>query len=143
MELRLPARALASLQAHAEEGYPHEVVGLLAGRRGDWTVVEAIALHNERADSPRNRYQVSGLLLLRAEQAVEARGLEVVGYYHTHPDHPATYSDFDRDHALPDMIYPILSVIEGKAGELLAWRLRDDRSAMDPVPVHLLPSVEP
>jgi proteasome lid subunit RPN8/RPN11/molybdopterin converting factor small subunit len=86
---------------------------------------------NERADSPANRYQVSALVLHRAEQALEAEALEVVGYYHSHPDHPARYSDFDRDHALPNMSYVITSVRVGAVADTRSWRLRDDRSAMD------------
>jgi len=122
---------LARLHAHAEEGFPHEVVGILAGDRAACTVTEVAALVNERADSAHNRYKVSGLTLMRAEQALEARGLEIVGYYHSHPDHPSQYSDFDRDHALPNMSYVIVSVMNGKASTTQSWRLTDDRSRMD------------
>ena len=138
MTLRVARSALATLHAHAEEGFPHEVVGILAGSRTTWQVSEVAALRNERADSAHNRYQVSGLLLMRAEQALEARGLEIVGYYHSHPDHPAQYSDFDRDHALPNMSYVIVSVLGGAAADTMSWRLTDDRSRMDPEAVELI-----
>lgn len=88
-------------------------------------------MRNERADSAHNRYKVSGLTLMRAEQALEARGLEIVGYYHSHPDHPSQYSDYDRDHALPNMSYVIVSVLAGEAVTTQSWRLTDDRSRMD------------
>lgn len=131
MALRIVQDQLDRLHAHAEEGYPHEVCGILAGSRETWEVTEVVALVNERADSAHNRYKVSGLTLMRAEQALEARGLEVVGYYHSHPDHPSQYSEFDRDHALPNMSYPIVSVQQGTVADTQSWRLRDDRSAMD------------
>jgi proteasome lid subunit RPN8/RPN11 len=132
MTLRIDQAALKQLHAHAEEGYPHEVIGLLVGDREAWQVSEVVPLVNERADSAHNRYKVSGLVLMRAEQAVEARGLQVVGYYHSHPDHPAQYSEFDREHALPNMSYPIVAVHDGAVVNTLAWRLTDDRSAMTP-----------
>ena len=59
------------------------------------------------------------------------RGLEVVGYYHSHPDHPARPSDYDRDHGWPWYSYVIISIQQGKAGELNSWVLRDDRSKFE------------
>lgn len=122
---------LDRLHAHACEGYPHEVVGLLAGDRASHHVTRVVPLVNERADSAHNRYKVSGLIVHRAEQALEAEGLQVVGYYHSHPDHPSQYSAYDRDHALPNMAYLITQVVGGQTGTTQVWRLREDRSAMD------------
>lgn len=133
--MKIEAGELQKLHAHAVEGFPHEVVGILAGSRESATVSRVVPLINERADSPKNRYVVSGLVLMRAEQKLEAEGYEVVGYYHSHPDHPAAYSDFDRDHALPNMVYVIVSVWAGVVGDTCGWALREDRSAMDPVNV--------
>lgn len=130
---------LARLYAHAREGYPHEVVGILAGNGG--AVTRVVPLINERADSPKNRYQVSGLVLAKAERALEGEGFAVLGYYHSHPDHPARYSDFDRDHALPNLSYVIVSVVSGEVADTLSWRLRDDRSAMDPESVDVVDHV--
>ena len=134
---------LRRLERHAREGYPHEVVGVLAGVRDANHVTRVHPLINERTDSPRNRYRVDGLTLMRAEQALEREGLEIVGYYHSHPDHPAQYSTYDRDHALPNMSYLIVSVTTHGVADALCWRLRDDRSAMDPEPIVLTPSGEP
>ena len=105
MAVNIRAPELARLHEHAREGYPHEVVGILAGDRASGAVTRVVPLRNERADSPNNRYHVSALMLAGAERALDADGLEVVGYYHSHPDHPSQYSDFDRDHALPNMSY--------------------------------------
>jgi len=131
MALILAPGALAALHEHARRGYPHEVVGILAGRRDEGRVSRSVPLGNERADRPEDRYQVSGLTLLRAEEALAAEGLEVVGYYHSHPDHPARWSDYDRDHALPNMSYLITAVQGGTIVDTRSWRLREDRSAMD------------
>jgi len=129
--LRLKRAEAERMHAHMREGYPHEVVGILAGSRDTWSVYQVVSLVNERADSPANRYHVSALALYRAEEALAARGLDVVGYYHSHPDHPSAYSDFDRDHALPNMSYLIGAVTPGGVVGQQSWRLRDDRSAMD------------
>lgn len=137
MALSVSPAALEALHTHARAGYPHEVVGVLAGRGG--RVTRAVALVNERADRPEDRYEVSGLTLHRVETALEDEGLEVLGYYHSHPDHPATYSAFDRDHALPTLAYLITSVAGGAVADTRAWRLRADRSAMDEDPIHLSP----
>lgn len=138
MDLIIDSRELAALHAHAEQGYPHEVVGILAGDRSTRTVTRIHPLVNERADSPQNRYRVNGMTVLRAEQALEGEGLQVVGYYHSHPDHTAQYSAYDRDHALPNMSYLITAVSKGAVVDTLSWRLREDRSAMDPESLTLM-----
>ncbi|MFT4975416.1 MAG: proteasome lid subunit RPN8/RPN11 [Myxococcota bacterium] len=123
--------ALETLRAHAAEGYPHEVVGILAGDRGQGLVSRCEALKNERATNAERRYKVNGLMLMKAEQRLEAAGLEIIGYYHSHPDHPAMYSDTDRDLALPNMSYVIASVTAAGVGDIKSWRLRDDREEME------------
>ncbi|HMV66587.1 MAG TPA: M67 family metallopeptidase [Myxococcota bacterium] len=133
--LTFPPRELARMHAHAVEGYPHEVVGILAGQGRH--VSRVAPLVNERADSAHNRYLVSGLMLARAEQRLEDQGLTILGYYHSHPDHPARYSDFDRDHALPNLSYVIVSVREGEVADTLSWRLADDRSEMHAETIHI------
>ncbi len=135
MGVTFASSELARMHAHAAEGFPHEVVGILAGERASGRVTRVLALINERADSAHNRYLVSALTLYRAEEALNADGIEIVGYYHSHPDHPSQYSDFDRDHALPNMSYVIVSVRNGTVATTQSWRLREDRSAMDEEPL--------
>jgi len=137
MTLTAPSIEMSKLHAHAEEGYPHEVVGILAGNRETGELVKVLPLVNERADSAHNRYKVSGLILMRAEQALEAEGHDILGYYHSHPDHPSQYSDYDRDHALPNMSYVIVSVLNGAVADTASWRLKEDRSAMDSESIQL------
>jgi proteasome lid subunit RPN8/RPN11 len=66
-----------------------------------------------------------------ADRAAEARGLDVVGWYHSHPDHPARPSEYDREHAWPWYSYIIVSVTKGVAGEMTSWRLQDDRAGYE------------
>ena len=132
MSLRLPSDVVLAIRTHAEEGFPHEVCGLLLGESGESgrQVVEAFRLENERPDSRENRYAVSGRSMLRAERRAEEAGLDVVGYYHSHPNAPARPSGYDLDHATwPGISYPIVSVVDGRAVEIRSFTLADDRSA--------------
>ncbi|MEL6343497.1 MAG: M67 family metallopeptidase [Myxococcota bacterium] len=129
--LTISSAAMALLRAHVENGYPFEVVGILAGARSTGRVSDVVALANERIDDAANRYAVSALALMKAERQVAKRDLDVLGYYHSHPDHPAMFSDTDRDLALPNMSYLIAAVHEGTMVDVMSWRLREDRTTMD------------
>jgi proteasome lid subunit RPN8/RPN11 len=132
MTLALSEPLAVRIREHGERGYPEEVCGLLLGReRGDGAreVVELFPLENERADSRVNRYSVSALSMLRAERRAREAGLDVVGYYHSHPNAPARPSGYDLDHATwPNISYPIVAVHDGRAVDLRSWVLAEDRS---------------
>lgn len=140
--IRLGPAVRRALEAHVVEGYPAEVVGILAGERAGGRVLHVERLVNVQTERAADRYQVDGRALMKAERALEARGLEIVGYYHSHPDHPAMYSDTDRDLALPEMAYLILAVRgpDPRITELRCWRLRPDREAMDEDAVEIEPT---
>ncbi len=89
-------------------------------------------LVNRRDDSPRNRFSVTAEDVLAAEKAARELGLEVVGWYHSHPDHPARPSEYDRDHAWPWYSYIIVSVQSGAPQDMTSWRLNDDRAEFSP-----------
>jgi proteasome lid subunit RPN8/RPN11 len=135
------------IRAHGAETYPHECCGALLGR--DSTVVaganpekEALnpereilglfPLVNRRDDSPRNRFAVTAEDVRSAEKAAREENLEVVGWYHSHPDHPARPSQYDRDHAWPWYSYIIVSVQGGAPQDMTSWRLNDDREEFSP-----------
>ena len=133
MSLKISEELLEGIREHGKKAYPNECCGVLLGRMEDSrkSVVELRAMENTREDSPRNRYLISSRELLEAEKAARARGLDIVGVYHSHPDHPARPSEFDREHAFPWYSYIIVSVNGGKPVDLASWTLRDDRSAFD------------
>jgi proteasome lid subunit RPN8/RPN11 len=118
-----------AIRAHGQETYPNECCGALIGRDGQ--VSEAFALPNTTEEGPRRRFLVRPADYRAAESRASARGLELLGFYHSHPDHPAQPSQYDLDHAWPFFSYVIVSVREGQARELRSWRLRDDRSQFD------------
>ena len=103
---------------------------MLAGRVGEGKeVVRLVPMPNRRTDDP-HRYLIAPDDLRRLTAELRAAGLEVLGYYHSHPDHPAAPSAFDTEHAWPWYSYVIVRVERGRAAELTSWILEDDRSAM-------------
>jgi proteasome lid subunit RPN8/RPN11 len=118
---------------HAAASYPDECCGVLIGRSlGDATVVERLlSVDNERNESRHNRYLINPETVLAAHKEARALGLDVVGYYHSHPDHPARPSEFDREHAWPGVSYLIVSVEKGSVADARSWRLADDREKFD------------
>ncbi|HEV3470761.1 MAG TPA: M67 family metallopeptidase [Pyrinomonadaceae bacterium] len=121
--------------AQAEREYPHECCGLLLGRMEDGrrkSVVEVFPVSNAREEPARhNRSLITPDEYLRGEGRARERRLDVVGNYHSHPDHPAAPSEFDREHAWPTWSYVIVSVRGGKAEDVRSWELAADRSRFD------------
>jgi proteasome lid subunit RPN8/RPN11 len=109
---------------------------VLLGREG--VVTEVAPADNTRSDSARNRYLIDPLAYLKIERDADRRGLQVLGIYHSHPDVAARPSQFDLDHAWPNLSYLIVSVCKGKAVETNSWLLREDRSQFDQEAVTVL-----
>ena len=129
MDLRLNAQVEAAIRAHGAETYPNECCGALIGRDG--VVSEAFALPNTTDEGPRRRFMVRPQDYRSAEKRASEVGAELLGFYHSHPDHPARPSQYDLDHAWPFLSYVIVSVREGVSEDMTSWRLREDRSAFD------------
>lgn len=140
--LRLPRVVYDELRAHGEQTYPHECCGALIGRfmpvdeacnePGGWVVEAAIPAGNTRTDSAHNRYQIAPVELVKIEREARKRGLDIAGFYHSHPDHPAQWSitDFQEAHWL-GCCYVITEVAQGRAAItnsfLLAGRTEEDK----------------
>lgn len=142
--LSISAALAEKIRAHGVETYPHECCGALLGRDGDLQegvagreVLVLFPLINRRDDSPRNRFSVTSEDVLAAEKFAREQKLDVVGWYHSHPDHPARPSEFDRDHAWPWYSYIIVSVHQAVAKDMTSWRLNDDREAFSPEGVEI------
>ena len=132
--LLLSEEILKGIRQHGAEDYPNETCGAMLGVDGDSNreVRALFPLVNRRDDSPRNRFSVTADDVRGAEKAAKEQGLEVIGWYHSHPDHPARPSEFDRDHAWPWYSYVIVAVAQGQPQDLTSWRLTDDRSHFEP-----------
>ena len=125
-----------AIRSHARAAYPHECCGALIGREG--AVTAAHPLPNTTGEGPRRRFLVRPEDYREAEREAASRGQELVGFYHSHPDHPARPSQYDLDHAWPYFSYVIVSSAADGTGALTSWRLRDDRAAFDEEPVRAL-----
>ena len=129
----------AAIRSHGQETYPHECCGALVGRDGAVTAV--VALPNTTDEGPRRRFMVRPSDYQLAERRATELGGELLGFYHSHPDHPARPSQYDLDHAWPTFAYIIVAVAgEGlahrsdavaKAGDMTVWYLQEDRSRFE------------
>jgi proteasome lid subunit RPN8/RPN11 len=143
LEVGISAELAEKIREHGVETYPYECCGALLGRdsaliegrgsdpssgRFSRCIYSLFPLVNRRDDSPRNRFSLTADDVLQAEKTAIAQGLQVIGWYHSHPDHPARPSDFDRDHAWPWYSYIIVSVHTGVPKDMTSWQLKDDRS---------------
>jgi proteasome lid subunit RPN8/RPN11 len=121
---------LSAIVRHAEAAYPEEACGILVGRfatgaggeRAGARVERAVPAENVHEDR-RRRFAIAPEVLLAAQKAARAEGLDLVGYSHSHPDHPAEPSETDRADAWPGVSYLIVPVAAGAAGEARSWRL--------------------
>jgi proteasome lid subunit RPN8/RPN11 len=119
--------------AEGRAAYPSECCGFLLGEwaRDAKHVRDVRPVENARTDSPHNRYLIPPEVFLRVEKEARERALEVVGFYHSHPDVEARPSAFDRDHAWSGYSYVIVSVRGGVPRESRSWELKPDRTAFD------------
>ncbi len=130
MTLQFSKEVLAQIHAHGMEAYPQEGAGFLLGSDETARTVQTIySLLNAREEAARhNRYLITAEDYLKAELEADKLGLQLVGVFHSHPDHPNSPSEFDREWAQPFFSYVITNVESGKALESRSWRLVEDRS---------------
>ena len=133
--LKIRALQLKAIKQHVASTYPYEGGGLLIGRvdeDGSKLVIEVRSIPNQRAiEDQHNRILITDQMYREGEAYADSQGLDLIGFFHSHPDHPARPSEFDREHALPWWSYVIVSVQQGQPVDVFSWQLRDDRSAFD------------
>lgn len=125
--IRLTVGTENQIRIEGENSYPNECCGALLGlfdKEGNALVEAILPIINAREDEEQyHRFVITADDYLRAERTARVKGIEVVGFYHSHPDHPAIPSEYDREHALPFYAYIIVAVAQGGAGDLTSWRL--------------------
>lgn len=129
--ISLSKENIERIEQHGEQTFPFECGGMLIGHfaaDGVKTVSETFPLENSSVEDQKNRVLISPKDVLRAERYARERKLDVVGYYHSHPDCAAVPSQYDLDHALPVWSYIIVSVLQGKAADVCSWEMENDRS---------------
>ncbi len=138
--LRVPSHLMQEINAHAEKHYPEEAVGLLLGISDDAgrEVQTVLPLENQFAAEQRGRrYLIEPTDMLEAEQLADQLGLQIIGVFHSHPDHPPQPSQYDLEMAVPWYFYLITSVDQGRADGTQVWRLEDDHTEMTELPLQL------
>ncbi|AFY76015.1 MAG: M67 family metallopeptidase [Hydrococcus sp. C42_A2020_068] len=138
--IRATLEQIQQIRAHAENTYPEECCGLLIGKiEGENKIlIEVIATENSwdaeaaeflsvEAGSKRNRFSIAPEVLLRVQKETRDRNLSIIGIYHSHPDHPAIPSEFDRAIAWQQYSYMIISLSQGRAVEIRSWFLDENR----------------
>ncbi len=124
--LKLRQADYAAIRRHGEQAYPHECCGILLGTRAAEVreVRASVPCGNAEADSPRRRYSIDPREIIGIQRDARERGLEIVGFYHSHPDHPARWSPTDLEEAhWNGCSYVITSVRQGKAAHTLSFVL--------------------
>jgi proteasome lid subunit RPN8/RPN11 len=124
---------LEDIARAASRAYPYEGCGALLGERD--CVRATISLPNTEKGAPRVRFEVSPKDYLRVEREADARGQRLLGFWHSHPDHPARPSATDRAHAWEGLLTVIVSVQNGRAGDIGAWEIHGPDSPFAPVEI--------
>jgi len=129
----IPGHLLGEIRSQGAEAYPEECCGALVGQADGGRKVVALtrSFENRNPDSRERRYYVGPEAYREAEAWAKAHGLDVVGIYHSHPDHPARPSEYDREHAWPWYSYLILRVEHGQPSDLTSWVLTEERDRFD------------
>lgn len=122
----------ADIKTTGEKAYPNECCGVLLGLisdAGDKTITKILPIVNAHSENEQyHRFLITPDNMLDSEKKARALSLDVLGFYHSHPDHPAHPSNFDREHALPFYSYVITAVEKGVGKEVTSWLLKDDRT---------------
>jgi len=130
--LKLSSELEKLIRAEGETAYPNECCGILIGdvdNAGVKTAMRGIPINNASEDGEQyHRFLIKPEDMMKAEQTARSMKLDVIGFYHSHPDHPSAPSGYDKDHALPFYSYVIVSVDNSKAQILTSWELKDDRT---------------
>jgi proteasome lid subunit RPN8/RPN11 len=127
--------AIEAIQAHGAGGYPNEICGFMLGPKGDGEVTEVRPARNIIVERSRDRYEIDPRDHIRTQREADAAGLDIVGYYHSHPDHPAQPSRFDTERAWAGYVYLIVSVQDGRPVDANAFVADQDGGPFRPEPL--------
>ena len=140
MAIQLSKEYDQAIRAYGEETFPNECCGFMLGMLAGDTreVVELLPANNDRDEENKyNRFLITPDDFMKGERAARKKGLDILGFYHSHPNAPARPSQYDLDHALPWYSYVIISVTENAADVMTSWILAEDRSAFEEESIQL------
>lgn len=133
--LIIPEKLINEIKKQGKKGYPFEICGFLIGKidfkNNTREVLEVFQVENQNKERANDRFEISPKDFLNVEKYASDKNLEIVGIYHTHPDHPNRPSQTDLMFAQPDMSYIILSVRNGKAEDWKSWILNENNEFIE------------
>jgi len=135
--LKIATAALEAIKAHGEEGFPHEVCGLLVGYPERQVIREVRRLRNIEKELPEIRYQVDDQEDMQIRKQLRRTDMEVVGYYHSHPNHGAYFSKLDAERSWESYLYVVVSVTEGRSADIKAFVAEKDHGPVRPEPLEI------
>jgi len=135
--VKIHQSAMDAIDAHGTEGYPDEICGIMLGAQADHVVTEVRRARNIIVERSRDRYEIDPRDQIRIQREADAAGLDIVGYYHSHPDHPAQASRFDTERAWAGYVYVIVSIEAGKPVDANAFVAEQDGGPFRPEPLEV------
>jgi len=130
--VKIHRSAIEAIEAHGAEGYPDEICGIMLGAQADHVVTEVRRARNIIVERSQDRYEIDPRDHIRIQREADATGLDIVGYYHSHPDHPAQASRFDTERAWSGYVYVIVSIQGGKPVDANAFVAEQDGGPFRP-----------
>jgi proteasome lid subunit RPN8/RPN11 len=135
--VKISRGAVEAIEAHGAEGYPDEICGVMLGTLADRAVTEVRRARNIIVERSRDRYEIDPRDHIRIQREADATGLDIVGYYHSHPDHPAQASRFDTERAWAGYVYVIVAIHGGKPVDANAFVAEQDGGPFRPEPLEV------
>ena len=136
--MKIHRDAFESIRAHGAEGFPYEICGLLIGKPAENLVTEVRRVANLEKQNPEVRYLIDDKEDMRIRKELYKTDLDVLGYYHSHPNHPARPSVFDTERSWESYLYVIVSVQDGTPADMNAFVAEKDRGPMIPEPLEVV-----
>jgi proteasome lid subunit RPN8/RPN11 len=136
--MKIELSALEAIRAHGVDGYPHEICGIMIGPRGGGKVTEVRRASNIVVERARDRYEIDPRDHIRIQREADGAGMDIVGYYHSHPDHPAQASRFDTERAWSGYVYVIVSIEGGVPVDANAFVAINDGGPFRPEPLDIV-----
>ncbi len=136
-QFNIPASCLQAIKQQGEEGFPHEICGLLIGNisNDNWNISEVRQVSNINSERASDRFQLDPAGYQAVDKEFRGSKLEIIGVYHSHPDCPAKPSPTDLESAWDGFAYPIVSICDGKASDFRSWALNDQSNAFQNIKV--------
>lgn len=136
--MKITRAAFDAVRVHGAEGYPNEICGILLGPRGERRATEVRRARNTVVDRAHDRYEIDPRDHIRIQREADNAGQDIIGYYHTHPDHPAQASRFDTERAWAGYVYLIVAVEKGAPADANAFVADQDGGPFRPEPLEIV-----